>query len=96
MSCRMRRELAAARWGYFVSTTWPATRHSPSDTAQSTAVPAAQPHACGGSPSEKCAISAETKVMAKPAYAHSFTRAGKGASSATTPANFAQESSTRK
>src|SRR6478609_5292011 len=51
------------------------------ESPQSTAVPAAQPHASGPSPTETCAIRAETSVIAKPAYAHSFSLAGTGARS---------------
>ena len=37
------------------------------ESAQSTPVPAAQPHACGPSPTARCAMSAEPRSMAKPA-----------------------------
>ena len=37
------------------------------ESAQSTRVPAGQPHACGPSPTERCAISAEARLTAKPA-----------------------------
>src|SRR6266851_3361035 len=49
------------------------------ESPQSTPVAAAQPHASGPSPTERWAMSAEPRVMAKPA-AHSFSRAGTGAS----------------
>ncbi len=42
-------------------------RQNPYDSAHSTAVPAAQPQLFTASPTEKCAISAETSVSAKPA-----------------------------
>src|ERR1041385_2928942 len=71
-------------------------RHNTYDSTHRTLVPAAKLHACGPSPTETCAMSAETSVMAKPAYAHSLSRAGTGARSARMPRNFAQESSTRK
>ena len=66
------------------------------ESPQSTPVAAAQPHASGPSPTARCAMSAETSVMAKPAYAHSLSRDGTGASSTATPRNLAHESSTLK
>ena len=63
---------------------------------QSTPVPAAQPHDSGPSPTATWAMTAETRLMAKPAYAHSLSLAGTGASSSTTPRSLAHESSTRK
>jgi hypothetical protein len=41
-------------------------------------------------------MSAEPRVMAKAAYAHSFRRAGTGASNSTAPRSLAHASSTRK
>ncbi len=62
-----------------------------------TPVPTDQLHAEIGSPTARWAISAEMSVMAKPAYAHSLSRAGTmGMSSAATPAHLAHESSMRK
>src|SRR5262249_56731015 len=66
------------------------------ESPQSTPVAAAQPQASGPSPTERWAMSAEVREMAKPAYAHSLSRAGTGASISTTPRSFAHESSTRK
>src|SRR5262245_4477143 len=66
------------------------------ESPQSTQVAAAQLQTSGPSPSAKWATSAEARVMAKPAYAHSLSRDGTGASSSTTPMSLAQESSTRK
>ncbi len=37
------------------------------ESPQSTPAPAAQPHASGPSPTERCAVSAEARSMAKPA-----------------------------
>src|ERR1700681_1517748 len=61
------------------------------ESPQSTPVAAAQPHASGPSPTERWAMSAEPRVMAKPAYAHSLSRAGTGESSSTTPGSVAHE-----
>jgi len=41
-------------------------------------------------------MSAEPRMMAKAAYAHSFRRAGTGASDSTAPRSLAHASSTRK
>src|SRR5262245_34941809 len=42
-------------------------RHRMYEIPHNTPVPAAQPHASGPSPTEKCAMSADTSVIAKPA-----------------------------
>jgi hypothetical protein len=42
------------------------------ESPQSTPVAAAQPHASGPSPTSRCAMIAEPRLMAKPAYAHSL------------------------
>src|SRR5258708_1636442 len=76
-----------------VACTW---RQRKYENPQSTPVAAPQPHASGPSPTARWAISAETRLMAKPAYAHSLSLAGTGASSRTTPRSLAHESSTRK
>src|SRR5262245_30314511 len=46
------------------------------ESPRSTPLAAAQLHTSGASPTEKCAMIAEASVMAKPAYAHSLSRAG--------------------
>src|SRR5262245_23064395 len=51
-------------------------RHAKYESPQSTPVAAAQPHASGPSPTATWAMSAEARLMAKPAYAHSLSRAG--------------------
>ena len=72
------------------------TRHIEYEQAHRIAVPAAQPHASTPSPIAMWAITAETSVKAKPAYAHSLSRAGAGASSNIAPSSLAHASSTRK
>ncbi|KFE64425.1 High-affinity leucine-specific transport system, periplasmic binding protein LivK [Hyalangium minutum] len=57
---------AAARPGTLAGVAW-MRRQRKYESPQSTPVAAAQPHACGPSPTEKWATSAETRVMAKPA-----------------------------
>jgi hypothetical protein len=49
------------------------------ESPQSTPVPTDQLHASGPSPTERWAISAEPRLIAKPAYAHSLSRAGRKA-----------------
>lgn len=66
------------------------------ERAPSKAEPAAQIHACTGSPAATCAMTAEVRSMKKPQYAHSLSRGGTGNSSSAIATNLAIESAMRK